>query len=408
MTLFALMICLRMPEIILKGRFWCEEGNIFFHNAWIMSPGNALFNSFGGYLNLIANAAPLAARWFLPIAYAPYMTITVALIMQLCPLLLLLISKDVWIQNIWNKIFAVFLILFVPAAEEIWLNSLHCQFQLTLCCAIILALDATRPNELSSWFRYGLLFLAPLCGPGAVALLPLFILRSTIERDSWRFFQTLPLLIGSILQLGLFYHHEHSRVYNLDVTALLDIFTVRHLMLPFLGISYTEYAAPLIEARRMSGHIALKATLLPLIIFGPLLLLTLARKEHRPAFWFLIAGGFLACVSYFGAIGGAEGLIHARAGGRYIFVPQALFSLSLLALASTGKSLVKFAWIPVVWLIILGGSEYVKPWDVIADGPPWRHEVAIWQKDPSYQLHVWYADWTRVVLPENAYQSVKR
>jgi len=399
MLLFAIMICVRMPEIILKGRFWCEEGNVFFHNAWVMPPVQALFNSFGGYLNLAANGASLAARWLLPIEYAPYLTITVALLAQLCPLLLLISARDIWLERLWIRVAAALLVLFVPAVEEIWLNSLHCQFQLTLCCGIILGLEPPRATTRGAWFRYALLFVAPLCGPGAIVVLPLFILRAILDRSVARAFQILPLMAGSILQLALFFHHEPSRGYALDPTALLDIFTVRHLMLPFLGIAYTTHAAPLLEARRAAGHIPLKATVLPLIVFGPYLLLTLWRRAHWPALWLLLAGGLIACASYFGAIGGAEGLIHARAGGRYSFVPQALFSLSILAIAATGKGYVRLAWIAVVWLIVLGGSEYVHPWSVISDGPSWRHEVKLWRADPSYQLNVWYSGWTKVELP---------
>ena len=73
-TIFVLlgaMICLRMPDIIATGRFWCEEGNVFFHNAWVLPAGKALFNPFGGYLNLAANAATLAGRWLLPVPPPP-------------------------------------------------------------------------------------------------------------------------------------------------------------------------------------------------------------------------------------------------------------------------------------------------------------------------------------------------
>jgi len=35
---FALLIIMRMPEIIIKGRFWAEEGTVFFQRAWVMPP----------------------------------------------------------------------------------------------------------------------------------------------------------------------------------------------------------------------------------------------------------------------------------------------------------------------------------------------------------------------------------
>jgi hypothetical protein len=394
----AVLICARMPGIVLTGRFWCEEGNVFFHNAWVMPPIAALFNSFGGYLNLAANAGTLAARLLLPVALAPYLTITLALLVQLCPPLLLLSARDAWLQPAHVRIAAVLLVLFVPAVEEIWLHTLHCQFHLALCVGIILVLEA-EPWRLS-WFRYLLLFLAPLCGPGAIALLPLYLVRAALERDRARVWQLAALGLGSALQLGLFYQHEHSRGYALDPVVLLDVFAVRHLCLPFLGIAVTERVAPWVAARVQAGQVPYLATVLPLLVFGPYFVLTLWRRQTRPAFWLLLAGGLVGCASYFGALGGAEGLIHARAGGRYIFVPQALMSLSILALAATATGWVRRgAWLAVAWLLLLGGVEYFHPWAFIAHGPSWRAEVAKWEADPTYRLHVWYASWTPVSLP---------
>ena len=63
LVVFGLLVCARMPMIVVDGRLWAEEGNHFFESAWCMAPGSALFVSFGGYLNLVANAASVAARW---------------------------------------------------------------------------------------------------------------------------------------------------------------------------------------------------------------------------------------------------------------------------------------------------------------------------------------------------------
>ena len=123
----------------------------------------------------------------------------------------------------------------MPAVEEVWLNTLHCQFQLTLCCGILLALDPDPGSAGRRRFGQLILFLAPLCGPGAIATLPLFVARSVVDRSVGRARQTLPLAVGSVLQLTLFFHHESVRGYGLDPFLLLDIFTVRHLMLPFGG-----------------------------------------------------------------------------------------------------------------------------------------------------------------------------
>jgi hypothetical protein len=398
LALVAVMICARMPNILLEGRFWAEEGNIFYHNAWVMPPLRALFNSFGGYLNLAANGATLAARWLLPVRLAPYLTITIALLVQLCPAALLLTARDAWLRPVPMRWAACLLVLFVPAVEEVWLQTLHCQFHLALCAGILLALEPRAGR--AAWFGLALLLLAPLCGPGAIALLPLFALRTMLERTRPRLLQTLALGFGSTLQLALFFHSEHARGYSLQPVMLLNIITVRHIWLPILGVARADAMAPRLRAEVARGLVPHISTVLPFVVFLPWLAATLWRRRRHAAFWFLAAGGLLACASYFGALGGALPLIDARAGGRYIFVPQAMFSLSLLCLAATAERWTRrIAWLLVAWVLVLGGIEYVQPWPFIANGPPWRHEVAMWQADPSYRPHVWPEYWHGVVIP---------
>ena len=54
---FALQVAGRMPQISGEGRFWAEEGRIFFENAWNLPWSEALIVSYGGYLNICANLA---------------------------------------------------------------------------------------------------------------------------------------------------------------------------------------------------------------------------------------------------------------------------------------------------------------------------------------------------------------
>ena len=388
-----------MPQIIIAGRFWAEEGEVFFRRAWDLPPSRALFASFGGYLNLVANAAPLLARWTLPLALAPYLTIAVGLLFQLCPPLLLLTARDSWLQTRHVRVAALLLVLLVPAAEEIWLQTLHCQFELTLCCAIILALDVTAGKI--ALLRLGFLALAPLCGPTAIALLPLFVLRAIIDRSRGRAIQTAILGAGAAIQLLLFFHAVRTRGYVLNPVVLLCVFTVRHLELPFLGAEHAEIAATLIRARRNAGYIPKQATLLPIAAFGALATTVLWHRGARPALWLLCAGVIIAGASYFGAIGGAFTLIDARTGARYSFAPQALFSLTLLALAATTQHwTARLSWLAVVWLLVVGAWEYTQPWPPIDHGPAWRSEVALWRADPTHALKIWPRGWSVMLAPQ--------
>lgn len=389
---FALLVCVRMPEIIIKGRFWGEEGTIFFQHAWAMPPWRAIWTPWGGYLNLVASTATVAARWFLPLRLAPYLTIGVGLLFQLIPPLLLLTARDAWLRDIRIRLAVVLLILLVPCSEEVSLQSLHCQFELTLACGIILALDTCE--GWAAFFRSGLLFLAPLCGPGVIALLPLFLLRAAIDRSRPRVLQILPFAAGAGIQFFGFFTPIPGRAYELDPVILLSIVTVRHLALPFLGTSPANHIAENLRRIIQSGQWPLAAVLIPVVIFGALLVATLRAGIRGPAVWLLAAGVLTAGASYFGALGGGVPMIDARVGERYAYVPQALFALSIAALAATsGRNISKLAWAACVWLLLIGAQAFFFPLPMVADGPAWRPEVAAWQADPNHALHIWPTVW---------------
>jgi hypothetical protein len=392
LLIYGIAICCKMPEIVIKGRFWAEEGTVFFGNAWTMPPLHALFLSYFGYLNLIANAATLAARWLMPLSCAPYLTIGVALAIQLCPPLLLLSARDAWLRPAPVRAGGLLLLLLIPNSDEIWLQTLHCQFVLAVCGGLILALDAEGGK--TRWLKYGLLFLAPLCGLVVIALLPLFFLRAALDRSWERFSQSAVLATGSAIQLILFFHIVSRRTYTLDPQIFLSVVTVRHLAGPFLGTEVAGFVAQAIRARLAAGQFPVAAVLTPLLVFGALAAATLWRRRSLPAFWLVSGFVMIAGASYFGALDGAATLIHAVSGERYVVAPQALLSLAVLAVAATsGTAISRISGVAVMWLIMSGAVSYTQPWQPASDGPPWRDEIALWRRDPAHAIEIWPNGW---------------
>jgi|SRR5271170_1093266 len=50
---YAVAVLVRMPDILIKRRFWAEEGELYFHNAWNERWYDALFAVHSGYLTRI-------------------------------------------------------------------------------------------------------------------------------------------------------------------------------------------------------------------------------------------------------------------------------------------------------------------------------------------------------------------
>lgn len=381
-----------MPQIVVKGRFWAEEGAIFFLNAWTLDPVRALLTPVGGYLNIAATASTLAGRWVLPLELAPYLTITAGWLFQLCPPLLLLLARDRWLDDRRIRLASLLLLLFVPAAEEIWLQTLHCQFELMLCGGIVLALNV--PTGGRAVFALFLLLVGPLCGPGVIVLLPLFALRAVIERSPGRGVQAAVLGVGSAIQLLGFFSASAERAYVTDPVVLLSLVAVKHLAIPFLGIGFARATADGLRATLAAGLVPWVAVGAPVLAFVSLAGVILFVRAWT-ALWLLAGAVMLAGSGYVGALDGAPALIHEFAGERYAFVPQSLVALSLLVLAASGPGKVRLLAAGLCfWLLVAGQQQFRKPWRTIADGPDWREQVAVWRVDPGVVLHVWPAQWT--------------
>ena len=384
---YSLLICLRMPDIILKGRFWAEEG-VFFHNAWTLPWYEALLTPTLGYLCLIATSAGLLARYAVPLEFAPYITISIALLFQLCPALLLLTSQETWLQRRASLALALLLFITPPISEEVWLNTLHSQFHLTLCTALILAFEPTKGKV--EWFRRTLLLLGGLSGPGAAFLLPLFILRSIHDRSRARAVQACVLGLGVMVQLGLFYSTVPQRSYGIGFLLLLSVVFVRHLVVPFLGRQQSLDIASGIQTSVESGQMPLWPSLITVAVLG-LLVFALLLRRRADLMWLFLAGCTILVLTYYGALDGRANLLLVDFGHRYYYVQQAIFALVVLGLAATGSDLLsKISWLVAFWMAVIGMREYFWPSaSIFAHGPDWRAEVAHWRRDPSYPIRLW-------------------
>jgi hypothetical protein len=395
---FALLVCLRMPGVLDHGRFWAEDGNPFFQNAWSMPWYHALLFTWGGYLNFPANLGGVLARHLVPLTIAPYVTMGVGLLFQLCPAILLVTARDAWLGTRLPLAAAVLIVATLPASEEVWLTSVSSQCHLALCAALILSLDV-RDGSIGA-FRLALLLIAALSGPAAWSLIPLFAVRALLDRSWHRLVQGLVLAAGVACQVAFFFQMVPGRNYALGPRLMLLIFYVRHLLIPLLGAHYGDVMAARLHDQVMAGV----APLVPMMLAAlALVVLIGATLRHRvqAALWLCLGGVTLAVVAYYGAIGGQENLLIVYFGGRYSFAPTVLFALALLALGrGAGGATRAIASALAGWIVVIGAYGYLQPpppW--FTSGPRWRSEVMRWRADPSRPLAIWPIPWTIHLAP---------
>ncbi len=387
---FAALLVIRMPGV-LQGRLWAEEGRVFYEHAASMPPWQALFLPYAGYLNLVANAAPIIARSLVPLEDAPWIVTFIGLIFQCCPAILLVCARDAWLRSPLVRIAALLLIATAPQVEEVWLQTLHSQFHLALCAAMILALDI--PQRRLAIFGGVLLFLGPLCGPPACIMAPLLLARAAIDRSWTRLWQTCALGAGAALQVLLFYSHESGRTYGIGPIVLLCVVYIKQIVIPLLGVKMAIAAVAPLQARIAAHLFPWRAVIVSLALFAAFCAALLRGRQATPI-WLFLAACFTGWIGYYGAIGDKLGMLAIGSGGRYVFLPEVLASLAMLAVAAGSPRPERWlARAVAAWLVLIGVLDLRTPDAVMKTGPSWQQEVALWRKDHTHPIAIWPQGW---------------
>jgi hypothetical protein len=396
---FVLLVVFRLPHAWVHGRFLDEEATVFLAYAWHRPWLDALFRPFAGYWNFGANAttllvARLAQSSVVPLERAPYLTMVMALAVQTLPAVLILTGRAGWLAGRLAVIAALLLIAIMPATEEVFFNVLHIQFHLALCVALILALGV--PERMMGRLGYGLiLFLAPLCGPGAIVLLPLLALRVWLDRDAGRWGQVAALAAGAAVQLLLFYGASPLRGHLLDPGTIAAAMVVRLIALPMLNFGNAQGVAAAIYVSQMSGgHGWWWSVPIPILLFG--VLIWQAAKRRDAAIWLILSALSIAVVSFgFGMI-----IVNAYspfdlAAERYDFLPLVLLGLGLVAMAMRPGFPGRRVYAALCLLVVFNGiTHYRQALPRNSAGRSWPAEVAMWRRDHRHPLAIWPGPWT--------------
>jgi hypothetical protein len=382
---------LRVPNAVLHGRLWAEEGKVFFARAYDHAWYEALTMPLAGYLNLVATATATVVRHLVPLEAAPWFFTGLALIFQCCPAILLMCSGDAWLRAWPVKASALLLLATPPMVDEVWLQTLHSQFHLALCCALILCLDV--PGRRLRWFGLVLLFLTPLCGPLVGTLLPLFLLRAARDRSRVRVFQAAALAAGLAVQLAFFFSVIPGRNYGMGPIYLLCVIYLRQIVEPLFGMHAAAAAFQTVKA-------GIDARLFPwwpvIVSITCIIAMAVAVLRRRAAafIWLFAAASVLGSAAYLGAISNDHQLLAYNFGERYVFLPEVLGALLVLGLA-TGERRPdsRAAGALVVWLILVGLHDFRdRSWT--QSGPSWLSEVAAWRRDHTHPIAIWPNGWT--------------
>ena len=395
----------RSPYIFLEGRFFGEEGELWFKSAY----ENNFFEHFSyfakiaGYYNLIVNLLTELST-YVPLIYAPFVTVYGSFIVILIPILLILFGDSYMFKNDKQK-FVGCLIFFVtyPHVPEIWLNSVNSQIYLFFISLLILYL---KPSDKKNKILISsLLFLSGMSGIYSCTLTPLYLLKYYFTKKKNDLVNSIILVFCSLTQLSLIIYSKFSgKLYESIINPSLTIDGI-------INLVYNFFAKPIIG--RQSLHFIYESS--GLQNFGYISMLLIFFSIFVIIFYILLRSKFIEylykdyvlqslliiyVLIFMIVIFGADNF---QTSGRYAAIPGVLFLLIIFRIGMNFhiKKIAYFFNILVLISIVVGFYEFrpkvkniihnhhsLKNLDCL-DCPNWQDEVEKFRKNNNYEMKIW-------------------
>ncbi|MBW4034602.1 MAG: hypothetical protein HIU90_03935 [Proteobacteria bacterium] len=389
---FAALVLSRMPSIVLDGgRFWAEEGVVYFSSDWYHPWYASWFTvaADAGYINLAAGFAPWVGLHLGGLMYAPLITVLIALLVQCLPAFILITHEFPWRRSLGATLVAVLLCAIPPVTGEVWLNTITSQFHLALCAALIFAAPPRRPALF--YVDCAILGFGVLSGPATSFLMPLFVLVALQKRDMRSSIQAGIILVGFAIQITVFLLHPlPQRGSHLSPAPLLSVISLHTIVLQFAGLNLARDFAKYLGANH-AAHGFLWAGPLIFIAFNALVAFNVWRRQNWVLAKLYVAGLVIVLVSFYEAWAGSfDGFMHVVGGQRYAFAPEVINALLIVGLATVSRGLSRGLFGAAAAILVFTGLfNYHRGLAQFENGPLWRPEVIAWRKNPSQALGVW-------------------
>lgn len=396
-----------MPGIVLHGgRFWAEDGLVYFSNAWNEPWYHAWFAIYNGYFNVAAGLGTWVALKLGGLAGAPIITVVIALLIQCLPIYVILTHEFPWRRSILATCAAVLLCALAPVMGEVWLNTITGQFHLALFTALIFS--APLPATQLFLFDCAGLLLAVFSGPASCFLMPLFVLRALMQRERRAVIFAAIVCFGFCVQAAIYLADVMpQRGGRLDLPELLSVISLHTIILQFSGFDIAQHFAGALS-RVHALHQPLLAAPILLLLFYGIVGLAILRVGNMVLARLFVASLVITFFSFYEALNGTfAGFMNVVSGQRYAFIPVAANALLVIGLscASRGISRKLFTALSLV-LLVVGLTNYRSGLAMFNAGPTWQGEVSAWQHDPAHRLAIWPTGWVMNLAPHKSVQGM--
>jgi hypothetical protein len=221
---FLLINTLKAKDIFFPGRFWAEEGTLFWANLIeTKNSGEPIshvlfyFPPLAGYLHFYTNIA-MTINFFLPTPVHSFTTVFFALIMNLAPPFIIW-KFYVGILTFRTQIALVILLLFGPISNvgEVYMNTLNSQVFMGLSVALLIPIlhlqkiSKSQITIISLFILLGCLHTGYVCVLGLYYIVKSLYLRIYKQENLNKMILT-SFILGSLIQLWSRVNYNHPEL----------------------------------------------------------------------------------------------------------------------------------------------------------------------------------------------------
>jgi len=386
LALLTLIAISRAPYVLFRGRFFAEEGSIYYPHMrngsiWLVA------RSVGYIYGFLNGATWLAAR--VPIEHAPLVTAWLSLALVLGVAWAALALPSDLLPNAGARLAAAVLLVVGPlAVPVVWLNATNAQVYLGVVAVLFVFLDVRRLGRAQFPVVVAALALAGLSGLYAAVLAPLFVVLAFRERIARRIVLAGVICACAVAQL-IVVANSHAqgdlaqgRGSFRGFGAVTRDVAAWHFGTFLFGNSIATHLF-------RYAHNLMRIAFFGLVAFlvGLVLALALTSVPRRRVAALLVAAFVLQEVLVlFGTRKGA--------GGRYAVVPIAILVLTAVHVmtCARGRAAVGVAATLCAITFVAGIATFwtSQPSTLRCVAcPAWRHEVRAWQSGRTDFLRIW-------------------
>ena len=172
----------RSPALVLKARFFAEDGKIFYQQAHELGFVRSVFVPYAGYLHLFPRLIA-GLSLLLPLFYVPLFFNVAALTVQCITAVYICSARMRNVAPLAMRAVVAFLYLGLPHIGEVWGRLTNSQWHLAVLSFLIL-IAAPAPGRLGTWFDRVALVVGALTGPFSLLLLPIALVPALFRRSS--------------------------------------------------------------------------------------------------------------------------------------------------------------------------------------------------------------------------------